>query len=99
MGARSARVRDDDEPSWERVCTVEKKKAVNEDKVSGRKQLKTVRVVVCPKEPRRAQRGKVKGKGDQRKHFLLFSGYGDRVQMDLVDLYLPECFSYHSDTE
>lgn len=38
MGEKSARVRDDDEPSWERVRTVEKKKAVNEDNVSGRKQ-------------------------------------------------------------
>lgn len=25
--------------------------------------------------------------------------HGDRVHMDLVDLYLPECFTYHSDTE
>lgn len=25
--------------------------------------------------------------------------HGGRVHMDLVDLYLPECFTYHSDTE
>lgn len=31
--------------------------------------------------------------------FFSSSEHGGRVHMDLVDLYLPECFTYHSDTE
>lgn len=27
------------------------------------------------------------------------SEYGGKEHMDLVELYLPECFTYHSDTE
>jgi len=38
---------------------------------------------------------------EERHTFLFFSSseHGGRVHMDLVELYLPECFTYHSDTE
>lgn len=41
-------------------------------------------------------------KGAQRSpdtFFFWSSQHGCKVHMDLVDLYLPECFTFHSDTE
>lgn len=47
----------------------------------------------------RKREGRQRSSGPLKRTLFSSLEHGGRVHMDLVDLYLPECFTYHSDTE
>ena len=81
-----------------RECDPAEERAVDGHiKFGGTKALREVQFIKATEKEDRIYQ--VKEADGNKRNIFSSTGYGGRVHMDLVDLYLPECFSFHSDTE